>query len=602
MTYKKKAGEENESDDEPDHEDLNEEDPKMEESVIQLTCRPLKLFISFESLKKLMTIFTSGTEQKSKQKLDELMNLERVRQLRANLLNLPLSYFKEKLEHQINQMVRFQGNIDKISAILYDASGFIGQLQIMELKLKNINIYQKMPKKEHFSRTEGAFIQTSVVANSIQLNLNSSKHKQKEMMLKTGVHFKFKKNLVQNHALLTDTIVDIFIPFLKINFPKVPFDISRLINCLFPEVEPKQTKKKMDAHLKMKVMKGLQNDVEKILKELYETDHHQGKKKKLNPCRHCILKHKKSVLKLRVVIGYLSEDSQELSEFDNASKQISTEKGIHIMFPIPAQNRKTSLDESKAQDTSLGMRKKGKQTDRNKNGEDKDNTNDRNSTNENVLGNQKNHSGKIQGDTKDLSQEIFRQYQSFRNNRKSHHSDSMILNNFNDYIQIYAPYINFIRDEGLFREYMTVHCSKIYAINQLFSFDIVPYWKLTHKFILKDLDKSLLQNYWSLCLNYENQISKSEGYASYKSKILKEGVKLLEPNNENGLSQNNKDDIFLLYLQKSWVNKRFLCAMEKPDASNAHLMSYKDLYMSRIQRLHLSGHEMFLMAYIVKGE
>jgi hypothetical protein len=72
-----------------------------------------------------------------------------------------------------------------------------------------------------------------------------------------------------------------------------------------------------------------------------------------------------------------------------------------------------------------------------------------------------------------------------------------------DNIQIKSTYLDIIQDEGLFRTLTTIHSRSFAARSADFSFDVNPFWKLKHEFVLKDVDGSLLQNFWSLCLNYE---------------------------------------------------------------------------------------------------
>lgn len=166
-------------------------------------------------------------------------------------------------------------------------------------------------------------------------------------------------------------------------------------------------------------------------------------------------------------------------------------------------------------------------------------------------------------------------------------------------INQYAPYIDFIQDEGLFRTYRTVHCKSIYTRSSDFGLEIDPFWRLKHPMVLNDSEGTLLQNFWSLVMNYEQKILKREGHLSYESKIINNSEDLIEdfiPNEDK--SNQSKHDIFLLYLSKEFCNKKLLSKMEKGTSALANIMSYKDIYMSRIQNILISGHQLNLMSYL----
>jgi hypothetical protein len=97
-------------------------------------------------------------------------------------------------------------------------------------------------------------------------------------------------------------------------------------------------------------------------------------------------------------------------------------------------------------------------------------------------------------------------------------------------------------------------------------------------------------------MNYEQRILKREGHVSYESKIINEREDLIE---DIDLCENkSKHDVFLLFLSKQFSNKKLLSFMEKGNSSLAQIMSYKDVFMSKIHNISISGHQLNLMSYL----
>jgi hypothetical protein len=76
------------------------------------------------------------------------------------------------------------------------------------------------------------------------------------------------------------------------------------------------------------VIEGIISDLEPVLQEIFERDHKTGR----NPCRHCIVKHKKSVFKLRVTMGFMAHEDAFQKEFEKLP--VTIEPGLSVIFPI----------------------------------------------------------------------------------------------------------------------------------------------------------------------------------------------------------------------------------------------------------------------------
>lgn len=356
---------------------------------------------------------TSIGKEESVKNIYEHVDYKKMTKLKENMFNQPLSYFKDKLKSEISNFCQFEGSMDKVSIVVYETKKFLKDNHIMKFNLKNIKVKRIMPKEEDIKTVQGAFDEFQIVVNQIKSKCITSGYSKKEILMRSAVYLVLKTNLIQNHPLLTDTILEAKIPFIEVTCPRIPYNISRLLDSLLISDLVEREYEDVDTELRATVIKGLLNDLQPVLTELFDRDHKGGR----NPCRHCILKHKKSIFKLRVTLGYLGNDTNLLNNFTELPAGV--EQGLHIVFPI--------------------------------------------------------YEGGIEN--------LTTQKKKKRNKKFLEPIDS---------IQIYAPYIDFITDEGLFRTNTTVHTRNIYARNVEFGFDINPYWKLKHEFVLKDIDGSLL--------------------------------------------------------------------------------------------------------------
>lgn len=515
------------------------------DSMLNLECKPLNIFISLPTLKEIMILIYGIGTDKSDKSIIENIDYDLIQRVKDNLFNQPLSYYKDKLKNKISSLMRFSAKIDTVTLSLYETKNFLVNNHIVNVKLMDIDLNQDIPKEEEIKTTEGVNRELEILVKEIQCSTQNTEEPKEVVFMESAARVTLVDSLIDDHPLLTDSIIDIFVPFLNLNLPKVPYSVSRMLNSILVSDLVERPREKVDTDLRATVITGIMDEIDPILSELFNSDHKSG----LNPCRHCIIKYKKSILKVRVCVGYQGKGKdQRLEQFCNGEVE---ELDNGIMINLPVKFLKINKDRERKKRRSMNL---------------------------------------------------FPSMSSNSKNRKK-------IEDSEEIIEIVAPYIHFVLDKGLFRNYMTVHAKKIEAKSNSLDFSILPFWRLTHNFILKDKERNLLLNFWSLCLNYEAQINKREGYNNLESKVIKQKNKLIEDTDLYREDKIPKDSIFLVYFEKNWVNKRLLSIMEngrkggetknKAKGGMEAMMDYKDVLMSKIHKVSLSGHEISLVSYLL---